>query len=148
MHWCSSCLQRLTIVEVTKVSGIEEEVCSEEVTEAPSAWSEGQRRVEVEASSPVGLSSQVVTCHTSNTSKQPFQLTIKLQFHCQATQPHKCLTFTLWAHTVHTESPDTGGASKIEPRRLTKTHSTYKTQYNHEPSDWVNYVFYVTLSGV
>ena len=60
----------LTIVKVAKVSGIEEEVCSKEVTEAPPAWPEGERGVEVEASSPVGLSSQVVACHSSNTSTQ------------------------------------------------------------------------------
>lgn len=61
-----------TIVQVTEVSRVEEEVCSEQVSEAPPAWSEGQRGVEVEAPSPVGLSSQVVPCHTSNTSTHAF----------------------------------------------------------------------------
>lgn len=60
--------QLLTIVEVTKVPSVEEEVHPEEVPEAPPARSEGQRGVGVKASSPVGLPSQVVTCHTSNTS--------------------------------------------------------------------------------
>ena len=52
-----------TIVEVTQIPGIEEKVCSEEVTKAPLAWSEGEGGVEMETPSPVGLPSQVVTCH-------------------------------------------------------------------------------------
>ena len=62
-----SCISKMgdlnvpTIVEVTQIPGIEEEVRSEEVTEAPLAWSEGEGRVEMETPSPVGLPSQVVT---------------------------------------------------------------------------------------
>lgn len=56
----------LTVVQVAKVSCIEEEVSSEEVAEASPAWSEGQRSVEVEASGPVAFSSQVVTCHAAH----------------------------------------------------------------------------------
>lgn len=51
----------LTIVQVAQVAGVEEEVCSEKIPEAALAWSEGQRRVEVQAACPVGLAAQVVT---------------------------------------------------------------------------------------
>ena len=53
----------LTVVQLAKVSRIEEEVSSEEVAKTSPAWSEGQRSVEVEASGPVAFSSQVVACH-------------------------------------------------------------------------------------
>lgn len=54
-----------TIVEVTQIPGIEEEVRPEEVTKAPFAWPEGQGGVEMEPPSPVRLATQVVTCHTT-----------------------------------------------------------------------------------
>lgn len=49
------CYQGPTIVEVTQVSGIEKEVCPEEIPKAPSAWPERQRCIQMEPTSPVCL---------------------------------------------------------------------------------------------
>ena len=54
-----------TVVEIAKIASIEEEVGSEEVTKSPTAWTEGQRCVQVESPSPVGLPPQVVTWNAS-----------------------------------------------------------------------------------
>lgn len=53
----------LTIVEVTQVSGIEEEMCPEKVSEAASAWPEWKRGVQMKPPSPVRLPTEVIACH-------------------------------------------------------------------------------------
>lgn len=58
----------LTVVEVAEVSRVQEKVGSEKFSEAALAWPEGQRGVQVQAASPVGLSSQVVPCEGQNRS--------------------------------------------------------------------------------
>lgn len=62
-----SCVHRFsspTIVEVAEVACVEKEMCSEKVSEAALAWSEGQRSVEVKTTCPVRLSTQIVTWNT------------------------------------------------------------------------------------
>lgn len=50
-----------TIVEVAEVAGVEEEMCSEKVSDAAFAWSKGQGGVEVQATCPVCLATKIVT---------------------------------------------------------------------------------------
>lgn len=88
---------------------------SEEVSKAPAGWPEGQGRVEVEASSPIGLPPQVVTCRTSNSSTPTVKQAIQSLPGYLATEPRGCVTFTLWTQTVHAESSDAGGAPQVEP---------------------------------
>lgn len=59
---------------------------SEEVSEAPPAWPEGQGGVEVEATGPVGLSSQEVTCGASNNSTPTVKQAIQIPPGCLATK--------------------------------------------------------------
>lgn len=94
---------------------------SEEVCEAPPAWPEGQRGVEVEAPGPVGLSSQEVTCGTSNNSTPTAKPADQLLPGCLATKPGAGGTFTLWTQTVHAESSDAGGTPQVEPEGSTPT---------------------------
>lgn len=86
MNSCSEALAP-TVVQVAEVSSVEEEVSSEEVSEAPPAWPEGQGGVEVEASCPVGLSSQEVTCGTSNNSAPAVKQAFQTLPGCLATKP-------------------------------------------------------------
>lgn len=51
----------LTVVEVAEISGVKEEVCSEEIEEASPSSAERKWCVEVEPSSPVCVSTQEVT---------------------------------------------------------------------------------------
>lgn len=88
---------------------------SEEVSEAPPAWPEGQGGVEVEATGPVGLPSQEVTCGTSNNNTPTVKQANQFLPGCLATQPRVCGTFTLWTQTVHAESSDAGGPPQVEP---------------------------------
>lgn len=55
----------LTIVEVTQVSGIEEEMCPEKVSKSASAWPEWKRGVQMNPPSPIRLSTEVIACHQS-----------------------------------------------------------------------------------
>lgn len=55
----------LTIVEVTQVSGIEEEMCPEKVSEAASPWPEWKRGVQMKPPSPIRLPTEVIACHQS-----------------------------------------------------------------------------------
>lgn len=54
-------LLSLTIVKIAEVSSIKEEMCSEKVSKPSLAWPKRERGVEMQASSPVGFSSQVIT---------------------------------------------------------------------------------------
>lgn len=92
---------------------------SEEVPEAPPAWPEGQGGVQVEAAGPVGLSSQEVTCGTSNISTPTAKPTDQLLPGCLATRPGACNTFTLWTQTIHAESSDASGTPQVEPEGST-----------------------------
>lgn len=94
---------------------------SEEVSEAPPAWPEGQGGVEVEATRPVGLSSKEVTCATSNNSTPTVKQAIQILPGCLATKPRACCTFTLWTQAVHAESSDAGGTPQVEPEGSTPT---------------------------
>lgn len=94
---------------------------SEEVSEAPPAWPEGQGGVEVEATGPVGLSSQKVTCGTSNNSTPTVKQGIQIPPGCLATKPRVCGTFALRTQTVHAESSDAGGTPQVEPEGSTPT---------------------------
>lgn len=71
------CLIPLTIVEVAQVACVEKEVCSEKISKAAFAWSEGQRRVEVHTTCPVRLTTQIVTWTTLQ-----IKLRLSCWFHC------------------------------------------------------------------
>lgn len=51
----------LTVVEIAEIPRVEEEVCSEEFSEAALAWPERQGGVQVQAAGPVRFSAQVVS---------------------------------------------------------------------------------------
>lgn len=61
LHAFSGAFGPPTIVEVAQVACVEKEVRPEKVSEAALAWSEGQRRVEVQTTCPVRPSTQIVT---------------------------------------------------------------------------------------
>lgn len=88
---------------------------SEEVPKATPAWPEGQRGVEVEATSPIRLSAQVVACQTNNNSTPSVKQVIQILPGCLETEPRTCVTFALWTQTVHAESSDAGGPPQVEP---------------------------------
>lgn len=51
----------LTIIKVAQVASIEKEVCSKEISKSPTTWPERERRVQMQAPSPEGFTSQVIT---------------------------------------------------------------------------------------
>lgn len=108
-----------TVVQVAKVPSVEEEVRSEEVPEAPPAWPKGQGGIKVEATGPVGLSSQEVTCGTSNICTPTAKPTDQLLPGCLQAKPGACNTFTLWTQTIHAESSDASGTPQVEPEGST-----------------------------
>lgn len=62
LRWRNSdILSSPTVVEVTEVPGVEEEMCPEQVPETAFTRSEGQRGVEVQAPRPIRLSPQIIT---------------------------------------------------------------------------------------
>lgn len=52
----------LTIVEIAEISSIKEEMCSEKISKPSAAGPERERGIEMHPSSPVGFSSQIITC--------------------------------------------------------------------------------------
>ena len=102
-----------TVVQVAEVPSVEEEVSPEEVSEPPPAWPEGQGGVEVQATGPVGLSSQEVPCGTGSNGAPTVKPSNAAGL--PSNKPSVGGTFTLGTQAVHAESSDAGGTPQVEP---------------------------------
>lgn len=78
----------LTIVEVTQVSGVEEEMCPEKVSKTTSAWPEWKRGVQMNPPSPIRLPTEVIACHQSEKTNLSHEYTfIDIYTLCQGHLP-------------------------------------------------------------